>query len=103
MNTLATSNNWQMLTHANGDAAIDQLIRVVTVAQAAAPAKDRRTVLIHGQFLRQDQIPALQKLRVFPSLYPMHTFYWGDWHRESVAGPQRAAFISPTGAVLAKA
>jgi len=27
----------------------------------------------------------------------MHTFYWGDWHRDSVLGPQRAENISPTG------
>jgi predicted amidohydrolase YtcJ len=30
----------------------------------------------------------------------MHTFYWGDWHRESVAGPERAENISPTGWLL---
>ena len=30
----------------------------------------------------------------------MHTFYWGDWHRESVLGPERAENISPTGWVL---
>jgi predicted amidohydrolase YtcJ len=27
----------------------------------------------------------------------MHTFYWGDWHRDSVAGKERAENISPTG------
>ena len=27
----------------------------------------------------------------------MHTFYWGDWHRDSVLGPVRAENISPTG------
>jgi predicted amidohydrolase YtcJ len=27
----------------------------------------------------------------------MHTFYWGDWHRDSVAGLKRAENISPTG------
>jgi hypothetical protein len=27
----------------------------------------------------------------------MHTFYWGDWHRDSVLGPERATNISPTG------
>lgn len=29
----------------------------------------------------------------------MHTFYWGDWHRDSVLGHPRADFISPTKAV----
>jgi predicted amidohydrolase YtcJ len=30
----------------------------------------------------------------------MHTFYWGDWHRQSVAGPERSENISPTGWML---
>ena len=30
----------------------------------------------------------------------MHTFYWGDWHRDSVLGPERATNISPTGWAL---
>jgi predicted amidohydrolase YtcJ len=32
----------------------------------------------------------------------MHTFYWGDWHRDSVAGPERAENISPTGWLIDK-
>ena len=97
---MAYKNNWQLLVHANGDAAIDQMIKTVGVAQRAYPGEDRRTVLIHGQYLRADQIPLLQAEKIFPALFPMHTFYWGDWHRQSVAGPERAAFISPTGALL---
>jgi hypothetical protein len=59
-----------------------------------------RPVLIHGQTLRFDQVAELDELDIFPSLFPMHTFYWGDWHRESVLGPERADNISPTGWVL---
>ena len=94
---VAYKNNWQMLTHTNGDAAIDQLIRVAGKAAERYPKDDRRTVMIHGQFLREDQVAEVQRLGIFPSLYPMHTFYWGDWHRDSVAGPERAENISPTG------
>jgi len=98
--TLAYRNSWQVMVHANGDAAIEQLIRVVGEADAAVPGTDRRTVLIHGQFVRADQLAEIKALGIFPALYPMHTFYWGDWHRTSVAGPERAEFISPTGATL---
>lgn len=97
---LAYKNHWQLLAHTNGDAAIDQLIRVVGEAQANYGYPDSRTVMVHGQFLRHDQIPALKALGIFPALFPMHTFYWGDWHRQSVAGPERAENISPTGWVL---
>lgn len=99
---VAYKNNWQMLTHTNGDAAIDQLIRVADKAAERYPKDDRRTVMIHGQFLREDQVADVQRLGIFPSLYPMHTFYWGDWHRDSVAGPERAENISPTGWLMEK-
>lgn len=94
----AYANGMQLLTHANGDAATDVLIAAVRAAQAKYPeAGDLRPVLIHGQVLREDQVDDLQALGIFPSLFPMHTFYWGDWHRDSVLGPARAANISPTG------
>jgi predicted amidohydrolase YtcJ len=54
-------------------------------------------VLIHGQFLREDQMDSFNRLNVIPSLFPMHTFYWGDWHREHTVGPALADDISPTG------
>jgi Amidohydrolase family len=42
-------------------------------------------------------VDAYKALDVFPSLFPMHTFYWGDWHREHTLGPVLADNISPTG------
>lgn len=96
----ALKNHWQILTHANGDRAIDQMLESLKVAEGKYPGIDVRPILIHGQTLRKDQIALLKSLRVIPSLYPMHTFYWGDWHRESVLGPERAENISPTGWVL---
>lgn len=96
----AFEKNWQVLTHANGDAAIEQFINAVEAGTARHGRKDRRPVLIHGQTIRQDQIDRLKGLGIFPSLYPMHTFYWGDWHANSVLGQPRANLISPTGDVL---
>jgi predicted amidohydrolase YtcJ len=98
----AYANGWQILCHANGDAAIDAFIEAVRLAKTKYPDVDNRPVLIHGQTLRKDQVGELKELGIFPSLFPMHTFYWGDWHRESVLGPQRAENISPTGWVLAE-
>lgn len=93
----AYENDWQLLVHTNGDAAIDQLIRLVGAIKAERDIGDHRTVMIHGQFTRQDHIAKLKEAGIFPALYPMHTFYWGDWHRDSVAGEARANNISPTG------
>jgi predicted amidohydrolase YtcJ len=95
--TQALRSRWQVLTHANGDRAIDQLLASWGAAEAAVPGVDVRPVLIHGQYLREDQVERLAALGILPSLFPMHTFYWGDWHRQSVGGPERAPNISPTG------
>ncbi|MGB0906105.1 MAG: amidohydrolase [Maricaulaceae bacterium] len=92
---LAMDNRWQLLVHANGDAAIDQFIHSMEKLGSAAQEQDHRNVLIHGQTLRKDQIQNLVDLGIVPSLFPMHTYYWGDWHRDSVLGPERARYISP--------
>lgn len=93
----AFANDIQLLTHANGEAASDQLIAFIRDSIRKHGGGDRRPVLIHGQFLREDQIDAFKNLGVLPSLFPMHTYYWGDWHREHTVGPRLADDISPTG------
>jgi predicted amidohydrolase YtcJ len=93
----AFENSIQILTHSNGEAASDLLIAAISAARAKFGPADRRNVLVHGQFLRVDQVDSFVSLDVFPSLFPMHTFYWGDWHREHTVGPSLADNISPTG------
>lgn len=97
----AFSNNWQILTHANGDAAIDQMIRSMNAASVKYGNSNRRSVLIHGQLIRMDQLDSLKKLDVITSLFPMHTFYWGDWYKQ-IIGPEMAAKISPIKSALNK-
>jgi len=92
---LAFTNGWQIITHANGDAAVDWLIGAVGDATAKHGPGNRRAVLVHGQTARLDQLPRLKQLAILPSFFPMHTYYWGDWHRSSVLGPERAERISP--------
>ncbi len=91
----AFANNTPVLAHANGDAAADQLIEVVKSANKKFGAADRRTVMIHAQTAREDQIDDMLAAGIMPSYFSAHTFYWGDWHRDSVFGKERAERISP--------
>ncbi len=91
-----------VLAHANGDAAAQMLIDAVTRAQAADPWDDHRTVMIHAQTVRDDQLDRMAALGMIPSFFSAHTFFWGDWHRDSVLGGQRAARISPTRSSVAR-
>ncbi len=97
----AAENAIQLITHANGERAMDLLIAAQRAAAARHPeAGALRPALIHGQFVRADQLDDFKALGVIPSLFPMHTFYWGDWHLEHTVGPEKGQNISPTGWVL---
>ncbi|MNR96000.1 N-substituted formamide deformylase precursor [compost metagenome] len=96
----AFKNNWQVLAHSNGDAASDALINAVAKAEKRYGKGDRRTVMIHAQTVREDQLDRMKQLGIVPSFFSMHTFYWGDWHRDETLGKDRAFRISPTQSAL---
>jgi hypothetical protein len=96
----AYEKGWQLLVHCNGDAAADQFLRAARLATAKHGPGDRRPVMIHAQTVREDQLDAMKELGIIPSFFGMHTYYWGDWHRDSVLGPERASRISPAASAL---
>ena len=97
----AFQNNWQIHTHANGDAAMDQMIRSLKKVTDTYGNEGRRDVLIHGQYVREDQLDDFKDLNIIASLFPLHTFYWGDWHKE-IIGDSLGNKISPTRTALNK-
>ncbi|MDD2905408.1 MAG: amidohydrolase [Sulfurimonas sp.] len=97
---IAYANNWQLLVHTNGDAASDQMINAVRQSWKKYAKEDRRTVMIHAQTVREDQLDAMLELAIVPSFFGMHTYYWGDWHRDETLGPVRAERISPAMSAL---
>ena len=86
-----------IMAHANGDAAADMLLEAV---RKSSISSDHRTVMIHAQTVREDQLDQMKELKIIPSYFSTHTFYWGDWHRDSVFGNERASRISPTNSTL---
>jgi predicted amidohydrolase YtcJ len=44
---------------------------------------------------RDDQLDRMAALGVIPSFFSLHTYYWGDRHRDIFMGPERAARMSP--------
>ena len=87
----ASANNWQVFAHVNGDQALQTLIDGV----AASGSTGKRTIAIHAQVLRPEQLAKMKQFDIQPSFFANHTYYWGDWHREVALGPKRADFISP--------
>jgi predicted amidohydrolase YtcJ len=85
--------------HANGDAAIDMLLDAHAAAAGGEPAKDRRTVAIHSQFVRSDQLDRYAEYNIIPSFFTEHTFYFGDAHIR-LRGREQTDFLSPVRAAL---
>ena len=84
-----------ILVHANGDAAIDLMLDGVDAALAGRePMPDHRAVIVHAQLMRADQLDRAAALRVVPSFFSAHAFFWGDWHRRSF-GEARGNNVSP--------
>ncbi len=86
----------QLYAHANGDAAIDMLLdthQKVTDSLGIA-ANEQRTVVIHSQFVRPDQLDRYIEYGFVPSFFTNHAFFWGDTHTANL-GPKRANFLSP--------
>lgn len=88
----------QLLIHANGDAAIDMLLEADAAASAGSDA-DRRTVSIHSQFARRDQLARFKSQRVIPSFFTSHAYYFADAHIR-LRGREQADFSSPMRAAI---
>lgn len=87
----------QLFIHNNGDASTDMIIKAHEYAvkkTGQAADKDRRTVPIHAQFARPDQLAAFKKYNMLPSFFTNHAYFWGDVHVKNL-GETRANFLSP--------
>ena len=90
------AGGFQVAIHTNGDGAIDDALAAFERAQAEHPREDDRPIFIHAQMARDDQLDRMVALGAVPSFFVLHTYYWGDRHRDVFMGPKRAARMSPT-------
>lgn len=94
---IAYENDNQLFIHCNGDATVDMIISAHENACKElnqALDKDRRTIIIHAQFSRPDQLATFRKYNMEPSFFTNHAYFWGDVHVENL-GKERADFLSP--------
>lgn len=89
-------NDIQLYTHANGDGAIDLFLEAHEKAVEALPTpkEDLRSVIIHSQFVRPEQLEKYANYKMIPSFFTNHAFFWGDVHVANL-GEERAHFLSP--------
>jgi predicted amidohydrolase YtcJ len=90
----AYENDNQLFIHCNGDATVDMIISAHENAckKLNQPLnKDRRTIIIHAQFARPDQLVTFKKYNMEPSFFTNHAYFWGDVHVRNL-GKERAYF-----------
>jgi predicted amidohydrolase YtcJ len=93
--------NYQILAHCNGDAAAQQFINEYkkSLSMTSDAGTDLRPVMIHCQTVRDDQLDEMKKLRIIPSIFIGHVYYWGDVHLKNL-GSVRGNHISPVKSAL---
>ena len=79
--------------HANADAEVDILLNSHK-KHAELAGKDSRTVIVHSQFIRREQLDDYARFGMVPSFFSNHAYFWGDVHVENL-GTERAHFLSP--------
>ncbi|WP_316863157.1 amidohydrolase [uncultured Cohaesibacter sp.] len=77
---------YQIVAHAIGDAAIDQLITAYEKALAALPDPDRRHRVEHSGFLAPGQNERMQKAGIIPSPQQVFLYDFGDAYAAMIGG-----------------
>ncbi|MFL2935485.1 MAG: amidohydrolase [Myxococcota bacterium] len=85
-----------LYTHANGDASADMFVEALKKAMAGREQPPNLNVMIHAPLVLEEHLDVMKQYGAIPSFFTAHVFYWGDFHRDSVMGPERAGHLSPT-------
>ena len=93
--TRADAEGWQLMVHANGDAAIEDVIDGYERALSPDAGSDRRHRIEHCSLATADQLARMAAIGVSPSFLINHVYFWGRAFRDTLIGPERAAGLDP--------
>ncbi|MGE5214550.1 MAG: amidohydrolase [Nitrospirota bacterium] len=79
--------DWQIGTHANGDRAIDMVLRVYERLQHERPRRDPRFRLEHCTVVNDSLVKRIKALGAIPTPFAAYVYYHGEKMREY--GPER--------------
>ncbi|QWD59550.1 amidohydrolase [Polynucleobacter sp. MWH-UH35A] len=99
---LAYEKNIQYFGYSNGDAGIDMTLSGIAKAvQATGVTEDRRTVISHSFFVRDDQLDQYKANKILPQFMPNHIWMYGDVYKQ-ILGDERASNMVPLNLTKAK-
>ncbi len=88
---------WDLHVHVNGDAGLDLVLDQVEERRRDDPTLERRVVLEHYGYAREDQHARVRQLDIEVSNNPYYVYELAPVYAEQGLGPERAADISPLG------
>ena len=92
---LAYEKNIQYFAYSNGDAGIDMTLAALDKAiKETGITENRRTVVSHAMFARQDQLKQFKEKQVLPIMLINHLWLYGDVYQQ-IVGSERAANHNP--------
>jgi len=99
---LAYEKNIQYFGYSNGDAGIDMTLSAIdkTIKETGI-TDDRRTVIAHSFFVRDDQLDDYKKKNIMAVMMPNGTWLYGDIYTKTL-GAERANNLNPLRSANAK-
>ena len=91
------AKDWDLHVHVNGDAGLDLVLDQIARLRAAEPRADRRIVLEHYGYAREDQHARVRELGIAVSNNAYYVHELAPIYAHHGLGPERAADISPLG------
>ena len=73
---------WQLGTHANGDVAIDQTLRVYARLQREMPRRDARYRIEHCTIVNDSLVRRIKEVGAIPTPFSTYVYYHGEKMRE---------------------
>jgi predicted amidohydrolase YtcJ len=84
------NDGWQLMVHANGDAAVEFALTALEELLPAYGGHDLRHRLEHCSVTTDDQLARMARAGLSPSFLMNHVYYWGAAFRDTILGPSRA-------------
>lgn len=96
----AHDRGWQVMVHANGDAALDVTLEAYEKALAGAESKDLRHRIEHCSIAYDGHFRRMAAAGISPSFLMNHVYYWGKALRDNILGPDRANRLDAVASAL---
>jgi len=87
--------DWQIAIHAQGDAAIEEVVEAYRELDEELDFTNSRHRLEHCMMMSTDQLETIKTLNLTPSFHINHMYYYGDALHEEVLGAERTDKIFP--------